>query len=142
MMTDLVCVICVVCLWRQSPLYVLNWPPRNIATSHPYLVTLVTGARKGRLHVLYHHSSSFTVMRLLPHGILLTSQFVPFLLYLLLSAILKLTLCLLTILPPRYTHPRASDSPCEVWRVTNCDLYCICIVVIPKIVLRLSRDRL
>ena len=32
---------------------------------------------------------------------------------------------LLTILPPRYTHPRASDSPCEVWRVINCDLYCI-----------------
>ena len=62
-------------------------------------------------------------MRLHLHGILLTSQFVPFLLYLLLSAILKLTLCLLTILPPRYTHPRASDSPCEVWRVTNCDLY-------------------
>ena len=46
-----------------------------------------------------------------------------FLLYLLLSAILKLALCLLTILSPRYTHPRASDSPCEVWRVTNCDLY-------------------
>ena len=45
--------------------------------------------------------------------------------YLILSAILKLTLCLLTILPPRYTHPGASDSPCEVWRVTNCDLYCI-----------------
>jgi len=21
----------------------------------------------------------------------------------------------------------ASESPCEVWRVTNCDLYCICI---------------
>jgi len=58
----------------------------------------------------------------------LTSQFVPFLLYLLLSAILKLTLCLLTILPPMYTHPRASDSPCEVWRVTNCDLYCIVFV--------------
>ena len=36
-----------------------------------------------------------------------------------------LTLCQLTILPPRYTHPSASDSPCEVWRVTNCDLYCI-----------------
>ena len=56
-----------------------------------------------------------------------TSQFVPFLLYLLLSAILKLTLCLLTILSPRYTHPRASDSPCKVWRVTNCDLYLYCI---------------
>jgi len=44
----------IVCLYIvKSPLYVLSWPPKNIDTSYAYLVTVVTGSRKGQLNRVF-----------------------------------------------------------------------------------------